>query len=65
MSGWMKPSVGNPPKPTDPRQERGKTVNPPTYLEMGGLKGPSKIEKAPSRMKVEKPERGTGPYQKG
>lgn len=64
MSGWMKPTVGNPPKPTDTRQERGKTVNPPTYLEMGGLTGPSKVKKS-SRMRVEKPERGVGPYNKG
>lgn len=59
--GFMKPSVGNPPKPTDPRQERGKTVNPPTYMELGGLKGPSKVQK--NKMRVEKPERG-GPFTK-
>lgn len=61
--GFMKPSVGNPPKPTDARQERGKTVNPPTYMEMGGFTGPSKVKKA-GRMRVEKPERG-GPFTKG
>jgi hypothetical protein len=60
--GFMKPSVGNPPKPTDARQDRGKTVNPPTYMEMGGLKGPSKVKK--NSMRVEKPERG-GPFTKG
>ena len=63
MSNWMKPNTANPPKPTDPRQERGKTINPPTYLDMGGLTGPSKVDKA-KRMKVEKPERG-GPFNKG
>ena len=61
--GFMKPSVSNPPKPTDARQVRGKTINPPTYLEMGGLTGPSKVKKA-DRMRVEKPERG-GPFTKG
>lgn len=60
---WMKPTVGNPPKPTDARQNRGKTVNPPTYLEMGGFTGPSKVKKSPG-MKVDKPERG-GPFTKG
>ena len=61
--GWMKPTVSNPPKPTDARQERGRTVNPPTYLEMGGFKGPGKVNKA-SRMKVDKPEPGTEPVTK-
>ena len=61
---WMKPTVGNPPKPQDPRQDRGKTRNPPTYLKLGGLTGPSKIDKA-DKMHVEKPEKGTGPYTKG
>ena len=60
---WMKPTTANPPKPSDPRQERGKIVQQPTYLKMGGLTGPSKVDKA-GRMKVEKPERG-GPFTKG
>lgn len=59
--GFVKPTVGNPPKPTDARQDRGKTVNPPTYMELGGLKGPSKVKK--NNMRVEKPERG-GPFTK-
>lgn len=57
--GFMKPTVSNPPKPTDARQTRGKTENPPTYLEMGGFTGPSKVKK--NKMRVEKPERG-GPF---
>ena len=60
--GYIKPSVNNPPKPTDARQVRGKTVNPPTYMVYGGMTGPSKVQKA-DRMKVEKPERG-GPFVK-
>jgi hypothetical protein len=63
MADFMKPSVANPPKPTDTRQERGKTVNPPTYLDMGGFTGASKVKKA-GRMRVEKPEKG-GPFRKG
>jgi hypothetical protein len=62
--GFMKPTVSNPPKPTDTRQERGKMVQHPTYLEMGGLTGASKIKKSPGRMRVEKPEKG-GPFTKG
>jgi len=62
MAGFMKPTVGNPPKPDDPRMERGKTLNPPTYLEFGGFTGASKVKK--NKMRVEKPERG-GPYRKG
>jgi len=64
MAGWMKPSVTNPPKPTDTRQERGKTVNPPAYLEMGGFTGASKVKRA-ARMKVDKPEKSSGPFRKG
>ena len=60
--GFIKPSISKTRSPTDPRQQNGRVINPPTYLELGGLKGPGKVTK--NSMKVEKPERG-GPFVKG
>ena len=59
--GFMRPSVSDPPKPTNSNMDRGKTRNPPTYLEMGGFTSASKGAKKNSKMQVKKPESGSGP----
>jgi hypothetical protein len=41
--------------------DRGKTRNPPTYLEMGGFTSASKGMKKNSKLQVKKPEGGSGP----
>lgn len=39
--------------PRDPKQEKGRMVNPPRYQVLGGLSGPSKMKK--NAEKVDKP----------
>ena len=41
-------------KPTDPKQQNGRVLNPVRYQEMGGMSGPGKWAKG-NTMHVEKP----------
>lgn len=57
---FMRPNAADPPKPTNPNMNRGKTRNPPTYLEFGGFSGPNKGMQKSKNLKVEKPMAGSG-----
>ena len=60
--GFVKPTINQNPKPWDTRQERGKTVNPPTLVDFGGFNSLSKVMKS-KRMRTDRPEKG-GPFTK-
>jgi len=60
--GFVKPTITKTRSVTDPKQDNGQIINPPTYYEIGGLKSASKLSK--NKMSVEKPEKGGGPWTK-
>jgi hypothetical protein len=60
--GFVKPTISKTRSVTDTRQENGRVINPPNYLELGGLKNASKIKK--NKMTIQKPE-AHGPFTRG
>lgn len=49
---YLKPKAGAP--GLDRKKRNGQFVNPPSYAEMGGLTGPSKLMRGKSNMDLEK-----------